>query len=207
MVAGEDRGDAGRRDCRAQAVGRGEVPGGSGRFGSSKEVLDDEIVRSIREDLAKPPPGAWFRETSGGFSIGVSTRSTVAISVASITVIVCGMSLSSLHFTPLALNETIGMAMEFGVICLGISPVVLSMCLRTWFGKLEVTLEADVVRSFRGWGCSERNRFWTGQRSSEWPSTVTRTTRSGWCSGRRKGYRCRWSQGYHLSACGSLPMA
>jgi hypothetical protein len=117
-------------------------------------------------DLSESPRGAWFSETSAGWTIGATTRSPIAFFLVPF---MCGWSWCSLGIYGRQIAEgkfnfhlsLLGIPFVLGTLVIGFL-AIMSVC-----GKITVTVEHDAGRLFYGVGPIG----WT--RSFDW-SSITR---------------------------------
>jgi hypothetical protein len=128
-------------------------------------------------DLTAPPRGAWFEQIPGGFRVGASTRSAMALFFIPFTCAWSGMSMSGIygtqiksgHFDPS--SSLFGLPFLIGTVCL------VSVCAMMIAGKVEVTRSGDMLSVFSGVGLLGWTRSF---RWSDFDSVREEVRRNGW---------------------------
>jgi len=117
-----------------------------------------ETPAAVRVDLGDPPAGAWFEETPGGFRVGGTTRSPLAIFFIPFTLVWAGLSLGGLTAAMIAKGEFIpGLALFAIPFVIG-SVVLVSYSLLLIAGRTEVSVDRDDGSVFTGVGPLGRMR-------------------------------------------------
>jgi len=103
-------------------------------------------------NLSMPPRGAWFEQYPGGFRVGATTRSWGALFLVPFTCVWAGGSLGGIYGTQFLHHRfNLGTSL-FGIPFLLGSCMLITMCLITVAGKIELTLRDDQLSIFTGVG-------------------------------------------------------
>ncbi len=94
-------------------------------------------------DFSKPPRGAWVRQLGGGFEVGSSARSGVAIFLIPFTAVWSGGSLGGIYGKQIARGHFDWKMSLFGIPFLIGSAFLIPIALVTAFGKVVVRGEGD----------------------------------------------------------------
>jgi hypothetical protein len=103
-------------------------------------------------DLATPPAGAWFEQIPGGFRVGGSTRSWLALFIVPFTCVWAGGSLSGIYGKQILSGHFDVTTSMFGLPFLIGSIFLIGLCAMTVAGKVEVAQNGDRLSVFIGVG-------------------------------------------------------
>jgi hypothetical protein len=111
-----------------------------------------------RIDLTRPPPGAWFERTPGGFEVGATARSPSAYFLLPFMVVWSGFSLGGIYGTQLVEGRFDPFRTLFGVPFLLGTGFLGSQVLMSVWGKVVVRVEGKEGSVFTGVGNVGRTR-------------------------------------------------
>jgi hypothetical protein len=101
-------------------------------------------------DLTTPPTGAWFEQAPGGFRVGASTRSWMALFIVPFTCVWAGGSLSGIYGKQISSGHFDAGSSLFGLPFLLGSICLLGLCAMNIAGKVEIVQNGDRLSVFTG---------------------------------------------------------
>jgi len=103
-------------------------------------------------DLNAPPSGAWFQELPGGFRVGATTRSWMALFLVPFTCVWSGISMSGIYGTQIRSGHFDPGSSLFGLPFLIGTFFLVGMCVMNVAGRVELALNGDNLSVFIGVG-------------------------------------------------------
>jgi hypothetical protein len=117
---------------------------------SFSELIDGRSRAGV--DLNAPPSGTWFENLPDGFRAGATTRSWMAIFLVPFTCVWAGGSLTGIYGKQIASGQFDPSQSLFGLPFLIGSVFLISYCLMTVAGEVEVRRQGDRLTVFTGFG-------------------------------------------------------